>query len=476
MIDELSSLPVGNLLIAVLYAAMACAVTAHVLLRKRTVRAAVAWIGLAWLSPVIGAVLYYFFGVNRVTRRASRLFRGARTRVQTDGHIADPSGLPPNLAVCAGVVERLTGRPLCNGNAVTALHDGDEAYPAMLAAIRGARHSIALSSYIFRGDDSGRSFVSALAEARARGVQLRVLVDGIGGGYTFAPAVRWLKREGVPVARFLHHWLPWRMPYLNMRNHSKILVIDGATGFTGGMNIGDENLLARRPAYPVRDVHFRIEGPAVAHLMQAFAEDWHFTTGETLSDDIWWPAIPAAGPARVRGVSSGPDESVWHLEAVLLTAIGAARRTLRIVTPYFLPDEQFLSALELAVLRGVAVDIVIPERPDHRLIGWATRAHLRFLARGVRVHLSPPPFDHAKLMTVDGEWGFVGSANWDVRSLRLNFEFNLECYHTGTAAALDSLIEARIEGARPVPHASLAARPLPLRLRDAAARLLLPYL
>ena len=471
----LPDLPIAGLLLAIVYAAAAGAVTVHVLLRKLPVRAAIGWIGLAWLSPVFGAALYYVLGINRVMRRAARFRRAGPPRDEPAGD-GSPHAPPGNIAVIAGVVGRLTGRGLAGGNAIAALNSGDEAYPAMVSAIRDARRSIALASYIFRADEAGRSFVAALAGAKSRGVEIRVLIDGIGGGWLFSPAGRALRREGICVARFLHHRLPWRMPYLNMRSHKKILVVDGAVGFAGGINIGDENVLSRHPPHPVHDVHFRVEGPVVRHLMETFAEDWTFTTGEILDDDAWWPALRPAGPVLARGIASGPDEAIGHLEAVLATAVSEAAHRLRIVTPYFLPDDPLMSEIGLAALRGVAVDIVVPERCDHALIDWAMRAHLELLPPDVRIHLAPPPFDHAKLMTVDGHWSLVGSANWDVRSTRLNFEFELECYDAAAAGEIDRMIDVRIGRARRIPTADLAARPLPLRLRDAAARLLLPYL
>jgi cardiolipin synthase len=374
------------------------------------------------------------------------------------------------------VVERLTGRELTDGNSLSILQCGDEAYPEMLSAIRNARQSIALASYIFRVDDVGRAFIAELAEARSRGVEIRVLIDGIGGRYMFSPIARELKRHGIPVARFLHHWLPWRMPFLNMRSHKKILVVDGTIGFTGGINIGRENVLASEPQNPVYDVHFRVDGPVVRHIMMSFAEDWKFTTAEALEGEKWWPEFNSAGSVLGRGISSGPDESVGLLESVLATAVAAATYRLRIVTPYFLPDERLMAEIELAVLRGVEVDLILPERSDNALLDWATRADIEALAAQAQIYLSPIPFDHAKLMTIDGQWCLVGSANWDVRSTRLNFEFSLECYNETAVGEIDRLIDMRIKKSCHLSSEELAMRSLPIRLRDAAARLLMPYL
>ena len=468
-----------DLLLTLLDMGLALWVTAHALLTKRDVRAAIGWIGLAWLSPFAGPALYYLFGINRVTRRAARLASGVarRERLSATALLPPPPPLPENIAAIAGAGERLTGRPLAAGNALALYRSGDEAYPAMLAAIAGARRSIALASYIFRADRVGGAFIAALAEAHARGVEIRVLVDGVGSGYLHSSAARALRRRGIAAARFMHHWLPWRMPFLNMRNHKKLLIVDGAVGFTGGLNLGAENVRRLRPPRPVEDVQFRVAGPVVAMLMQSFAEDWVFTTGETLNGAAWWPALAAAGQVCARGLSSGPDEDLGKLTAVLATAVAAAKRRLRIVTPYFLPDQPLMAAIALAALRGVAVEIVLPERSDHPLLDWAMRAHLRFFAApGMAVHLTGAPFDHSKLVTVDGAWCALGSANWDVRSLRLNFEFMLECYDSGTAGEIDGLIDAKIARARRLDPAELAAPGPAQRLRDAAARLLLPYL
>jgi len=476
--DPTFGLDLGLLATLAMYVVLSGGVTVHALLRKRDVRAAIGWIGIAWLSPLFGGLLYFVLGINRVSRRASRLYRRyTRWRPRADLGYGGPPALADQMAILAAVGDRLTRNPLVGGNSLTPLRCGDEAYPAMLAAIADARRSVLLATYIFEADAVGERFIAALAAAKARGVEVRVLLDGVGAGYLYSPAARGLAARGVPAVRFLHHWLPWRMPFLNLRSHKKILVADGRLGFVGGMNIGAGNVLADSPRDPVEDVHFRVEGPVVRQLTAAFGEDWHFATGEVLDDPLWWPDPETAGGALARGISSGPDEDRGHLEAVLATALGAARRRVRIVTPYFLPDYGLISLIRLASLRGVEVEIVLPERCDHRPLDWAMRAHLRFLdAPDVRIVFSPAPFDHSKLMTVDGAWCLVGSANWDMRSMRLNFEFSLECYDAAAVAEIDRLIDAKLARSRPMRIAALRTAPLPVRLRDAATRLLLPYL
>jgi cardiolipin synthase len=464
-----------------LHVVLAAAVTSHVVLHKVDVRSAFGWIGVAWLSPVLGPGLYWAFGINRVSRRATRLRRRRLIRSGSGTYPrsqkAEMGELLQYLAPIARVGKLTSELPLTGGNAIELLQGGDEAYPLMLEAIRGARRSIALVSYIFRGDAAGQSFIEALAEAKARGVEIRLLLDGFGCGYLYSSAARRLAAAGVPFQRFLHYWMPWRMPFLNMRNHKKLLIIDGSLGFTGGLNIGSENLRTSCPGRLVRDLHFRLLGPVVRQLMVSFAEDWSFATGEHLEGDLWWPEISTAGAVLARGISSGPDEDAGILDAILAAAIGAARQRLRIATPYFLPGPALEMALALAALRGIEVDIILPARSDSTLLDWAMRAHLAFLkAPGVRIHLTRGAFDHSKAVTVDGMWSLIGSANWDIRSSWLNFEFVVECYDRQVTGKIDQILEEKIAAARPLLQSELKKQPKAIRLRNAAARLLSPYL
>jgi cardiolipin synthase len=470
----------GGQVLAEAHLLLAVAVTLHVLLRKRDIGGSIGWIGIAWLAPVLGSVLYLVFGINRVTRRAHRL-RARRPWYGSDGGPQTQTERADHLAPLDRTARRLTRRPAEGGNRVTMLRNGDEAYPALVAAIGQARTSIALSSYIFRADPAGMTIIDALAAAQARGVAVRVLIDGIGSGYFFAGAYRRLRRAGVPAARFLHSHLPWRMPFINLRTHKKILCIDGRLGFTGGLNIGQENLVAGAGPTPhepddlVHDMHFRVEGPVVAQLTDAFAEDWVFTTGEALTGNAWFPAPEPVGALIARVVTSGPDQDLEKIEYLMLQAIGCAQQSIRVMTPYFLPDDRMLTALGLAAMRGVRVDVIVPQKSDHRVVDWAFRAQIGPLAAtGAKIWRSPPPFEHSKLMTVDGLWSLIGSSNWDMRSFRLNFELNMEIYDPDLAARLDQfMIRAQ---RRRLSARRLIKRGLPWRLRDAAARLMLPYL
>jgi cardiolipin synthase A/B len=459
--------------LSIMHFVLAAGVTLHVLAHNRNPGSAVSWIGLAWLSPVVGSVLYLFLGINRVQRRA----RSAGAAVP-DEALVESSPPPAACAHLAGLelaARRISRRNIQPGNAIVMLANGDVAYPHMIAAIEGAVASVGLSSYIFRADTVGDGFIAALTAARRRGVEVRVLIDGYGGGYLRSATYRKLRHAGVAVARFMHSALPWRMPFLNLRSHRKILCVDGRIAFTGGLNIGAENVLAGNPHHPVLDTHFRIDGPVVTQLCEAFAGQWYFTTAETLAGSAWFPGPGAAGDSLARVITSGPDQDLEKIELLVLEAIACARTSIQIMTPYFLPDDRIITALALAAMRNVVVDIVLPAHSNHPTVDWAMRAHIGpLLAAGCRVWTHAPPFDHSKLMAVDQVWCFVGSTNWDMRSFRLNFEINVEVYHSDLVGQVSAKIAAN--QTRRLTAADLDLRRLPSRLRDNAAHLMLPYL
>lgn len=483
---------IATFLVSAITIAAAVAASVHAILGKRDVRSAVGWVGLVWLVPLVGAILYYLFGINRIRRRATELrapralsSRGAADAMPFPGAVPAQGDLgqvlPPHgrhLMGIAAMVDAITPLPLTLGNQITPLNGGEVAFDQMLAAIRGAQRTVAMASYIFDNDAAGNLFVSALAEAVRRGVQVRVLIDGVGAQYSFPTGTSRLRRVAVPVAEFLPALVPLHLPYGNLRNHRKLLIVDGRDGFTGGMNVRGGYLLSsprHKPA--VRDVHFRLRGPVVAHLSRTFGEDWTFCTGEELTGEEWLPSLSPCGGVAARGIAAGPDAEVERLRWTILTALARAETRVRIVTPYFVPDHMLITSLVLASMRGVRIDILFPERGNLRLVQWASWAQLdRLVDAGCRVWLTPPPFDHAKMMTVDGVWSLIGSANWDERSLRLNFEFNVECYDEDLAAVLDRLIDVRQTAAREMSRDEVVGLDRWRKLRNGTAWLFSPYL
>jgi cardiolipin synthase len=468
----------------------ACALASgHALLHKRDNRAATIWIGVIWTLPALGPLLYLALGVNRIRRHAIKLgIHKTRSRPVPENLGEPEHDGAEHLKHIAVVVSRVATQPLTAGNKIEPLINGDEAFPAMLGAIEAAKKSITLVSYIFDNDPTGRKFVAALQHAMQRGVQVRVLVDSAGARYTLPPITWKLRAAKIPFAKFLPASLltPWRVATINLRNHRKALVIDGEIAFTGGMNIRQGNVLAEKPAHPVQDLHFRVTGPVVEELQATFVNDWAFTTEEILDGETWFPDSETrflrtensnAGDVIARAIPDGPDADFENARWTLLAALAEAQTSVKILTPYFLPDNALITALNLAALRGVRVDIIVPEKNNLPFVHWASRAlWWQVLERGCHIWLTPPPFDHSKLMIVDGHWVLLGSANWDARSLRLNFELNVECYGRAFAAQMETLIAQKISAAREVTLVEVDRRSVAGKLRDAAARLFAPFL
>ena len=452
----------------------------HALLHKRDTRAATIWLGVICTLPALGPLLYLALGVNRIRRHAIKLGVHKTFSHPVPENLGEPEhDGAEHLKHIACVVSRVVTQPLTAGNKIEPLVNGDEAFPVMLAAIEAAKKSVTLCSYIFDNDLSGKKFAAALKRAMKRGVAVRVLVDSAGTRYSFPPITWKLRYAKIPFAKFLPTSIltPWRVATINLRNHRKSLIIDGVIAFTGGMNIRQGNVLAANPKSPVQDLHFRVEGPVVTELQEAFANDWAFTTNEILDGELWFPEVKAAGNVIARVVPDGPDTDFENARWTLLAALAEAQTSVKILTPYFLPDTALITALNLAALRGVRVDIILPAKNNLPPVHWASRAlWWQVLERGCHIWLTPPPFDHSKLMIVDGHWVLLGSANWDARSLRLNFELNVECYGREFAQEMEKVIAKKIAAARQVTLAEVDGRNLPAKLRDAIARLFSPYL
>ncbi len=448
-----------------------CAVFAavHALLTKPDPRSALGWIVTCWLLPFAGTILYLLFGVNRVRTRARQLRAGL-----TSFGTALGSCPPDDFAIqLIRIGDAVTQRPRLPGNQVVALENGENAFPLMLEAIRAARHSVWLSTYIFETDEVGREFIAALAAAAARGAQVHVLVDGIGEWYSWPHAVRLLRQAGVRAARFLPPQLALPVFSLNLRNHRKLLIVDGETGFVGGMNIGGREV-GKAHHRRMADLHFRVRGPVVSQLAECFAADWQFAAGETLAPP---PVAKAdAGACVCRVITEGPDEDADKLLFVILGAIAVAQRQVLIMTPYFIPPPELTAALQTAALRGVEVCLVLPARSNLRYVDWATQRWLPpLLDRGIEIYLQPPPFSHTKLIVIDGAYAQIGSANIDPRSLRLNFEIAVEVYDSAVCVELAKYVLSARDHAARLPAGPVSGN-FAGRLRDSLFWLLSPYL
>lgn len=458
----------------------------HALLNKRDPRSTLGWVTLCALLPVVGATVYWVLGVNRLKTQAREWQAGGRFTLPSyreyEGIEADLAAVHPSrarrMAALSNIATRVTRKPLLLGNKVDVLYNGEQAYPAMLEAISNAEKSVYLCTYLFDTDDAGQRFIDALGATAARGVDVRVLVDAVGERYSRPRASKLLRRrEGVKVARFLPLGLFRGALRINLRNHRKLLIVDNQVGFTGGMNIGQRHMVEDADnKHKTADIHFRITGPAIYELEEMFWEDWRFTTGEEPS---WDPhdSIPEAGQALCRGIPDGPNEDFEVLTWILVGALSVAEERVQIMTPYFIPSRELLSALNAAVLRGVRVDIILPSKNNLPFVAWAAQAMMwEVLQHGVRVYYQPPPFNHSKLFVVDEFYTILGSANLDPRSLRLNFEFNVEVYDDTFGKNLSAHFERIRAKSRQMTKEELNSRGLFVRLRDSVAKLMSPYL
>ncbi len=459
--------------VAVLGFALSVWAAAHAVLYKRKPQSAFAWIAIAFAVPFLGVLLYYTFGINRVRARAKLLLLDQPAWPSGTSHSA---GSPPGFEPLAQLGFAVTHLPLTGGNAIETLHNGDHTFPAMLAAIRAARKRVFLSTYIFDSGALGQQFAGALGDAVARGVDVRVVIDGVGALYSWPRALPMLRARGVRVARFLRPRLVPPSFSVNLRNHRKILAVDGEIAFAGGINIREHYLAGERErAKRIVDLHFRLAGPVVTQIEAVFLRDWRFMTGER--DDTSPTGNVAFGSAVCRAVADGPEEDTDRLTELLVGAIGKARRRVAIMTPYFLPPRELIAPLAAAALQGVDVSVILPAQNNLPYVHRATRHMLwELLQRDVRIYYQPAPFVHSKLFYVDSHYAQIGSANLDTRSLRLNFELNVEVYDEAFVAGLSAHFEAVRARSLPVTLADVDSRPLTTKLVDGAAWLFAPYL
>ena len=466
--------------IAILHISTALFACGHILFTKEDEKSATAWIAIVLLSPIVGSVVYFILGINHIRRKAAQL-RGVPLRYHPTYPRDTAEGLElPDISLLrqmSALGRRAGFEDFTAGNYVSPLINGDEAYPAMLGAIAAARETVALSTYVFDRDRAGMRFVKALAEASQRGVAVYVIVDGVGVRWSNPTVEGELLEAGVKVTRFL----PTRFRsfrFVNLRNHRKILLVDGHSAFVGGINIREGNLIEEEPDWPVRDIHFRVQGPVIDQINTVFEEDWHFTAQEHISLPSWnRNGGGATGYAFARAIPEGPDNVRRKLHWLVSGALTCAQRSIKIATPYFLPNSTLINVLQVAALRGISVDIVIPEKSDVWGFTWAMSANFRRLLEcGIRIFLNPPPFDHSKILMIDDAWCSIGSSNWDARSFSLNFEINLECVDADLVARLTGIFEERKEASRMVNLEEVRSLAPAVRLRNNIARLFSPYL
>ncbi|MFH0902211.1 MAG: cardiolipin synthase [Pseudomonadota bacterium] len=467
------------------YLVLSMAAVALALWRRRGFAGTLAWVLAIAALPVVGALGYLMLGnphVRRTKRRRLAALERVRRAIQpcNDPLVRDLAALQPHARSLVKLASRLTGlEPTC-GNHLELLLENARAFSRKEEAILGAKQSIWAEYYIIKNDDTGRRFLDLLIARAREGLDVRLLYDAVGAFGIDASRVAALQAAGGEVAEFLPVNPCRRRWATHLRNHRKILVVDGEIAFLGGMNVGDEysGKGLWRARLPWRDTHLRLRGPAAHELAAIFDEDWCFTTDESLP----LPARPEAsafsfGDSTVALLPSGPDQEVNATSAVYFSAIATAASRCYVESPYFIPDEPTLRALTNAALRDVDVRIIVPSRSDIPLMIPAIRSYYPALLKaGVRLFEYQPTMLHAKTMVVDGLVALVGSANLDVRSFGLNFEASALMVDPGFASALETQFFADAASSREITTEWLESRGFLTALGEGAAQLLSPLL
>jgi cardiolipin synthase len=477
---------------AILGPVLSVATIAWVLVTKKNSTSAVAWCLLIFFLPLLGPLVFLLFGYQHVSRPLSRK-RKQRRMFQTkhsaraelgpeavsptrDADLPTPPSAPDREDL-GRLARRFGAFPMTSGNQLHFYHEGKSAFDAMLETIRSAQDHVHLETFILQADATGQLFLDTLARKARQGVEVRLLYDAMGTRRRARRMIRALSRTGVKGSVFLPLNLLRRRIQVNMRNHRKILVVDGRVGFVGGLNIGDE-YLGKVERYGFwRDTHLRLEGPALAGLQLVFMEDWDFAAHEYLQDPRYLPSCRADGPHDVQVIDSGPDREQKGIRELYFAAILRAKERVWIASPYFVPDAGLLDALCLAGYLGVDVRLLGLFHPDKWIPYFAGRYYWNdVLAAGVKVYQYTKGMMHAKVVLVDDDWASVGTANMDNRSLYLNFEVNCLIHSSAAVASLEEAMRRDLRDSIRLDRHVYARRPLPSRLLDNACRLLSPVL
>lgn len=465
-------------ILSVLLAFLVTFTAVIIMLERRDPSRTLAWLLIIIFLPILGVILYLTLGRQFRKRRMTAKKRRLNDCLYpfSEGFVPAPdelSPVPQSKERLMQLILNNTEFPVTLYNDLMVLTDGEQIFSAMIEALEEAKEYIFLETYILRSDGIGSRIAEILVKKAQQGVKVRVIYDGLGSRDLNETYLDSLRRVGIKIEPFF----PVRLPYLhnriNYRNHRKILVIDGTTGFLGGANIGDEYLDVEK----WRDTHLRIRGNAVCFLQRIFMQDWYFITKEKLEEQLPAPRPDKPGNTIVQITAGGPDT---HWEAIMQLyyyAIATADKSVYLTSPYFIPNESILTALKTIALSGVDVKILLPAKPDHKMLYWAAMSYLEELMEaGVEIYLYQKAFIHAKVLTIDEVVSVIGSANMDQRSFSINFEVNALIYDEATTKRLNSDFFTDLQNSQKVSLDSFKERPFPKRFLESAIRLLSPLL
>ncbi len=459
-----------------------------VVFERRNPTSTLTWILLLFFMPILGFLLYIFIGQSlrrekrfHLKEEEEQVVRPLLARQDAGLHENSLTFNDPRARHYQDLIHlQLKGNYslLTQDNKVELFSEGDELFRRMLASLKGAKSYIHMEYYIIRNDSLGRLVMRVLAEKARAGVEVKLLYDGMGCIWLNRSFFKELLQAGGQTAEFFPPFLPYVNIRINFRNHRKICIVDGQEAYVGGFNIGDEYRgLSPRFGY-WRDLHLSIKGSAIDTLEMRFLLDWRFASGELLSaKDKYFPARRVEGITAVQIVSSGPDLTYESIKYGYLKLIDKARRSVYIQTPYFIPDDSILDALKISALSGVDVRLMLPYKPDHACVHWASLSYVgKLLEAGVRCYLYKRGFLHSKLIVADGFAGTVGTANLDVRSFDFNFEVNAFIYDREIGSQLEELFLRDLDDCVEITWEAYSNRPLSARVKEGIFRLLSPVL
>lgn len=448
-----------------------------------------AWILVLFFLPLIGFIMYLLLGRQL---RQKHLFRWeGQSDIGIDRLISyQVNALENNsLDFHEEYVEKYknlihmnlktSNSVLTQDNQVEIYADGAKKFEALIEDILSAKDHIHIQYYIFKLDNLGQRIYSALIKKAKQGVKVRILYDEMGSRGLKKRQFKELIELGGEIEVFFPSILPLINPRLNFRNHRKIVIIDGRIGYIGGFNVGDEYLGLNKKFGYWRDTHLRIEGSSIHPLQTRFILDWNQASSDHCIDysERYFPAIPKKGDIALQIVSSGPDTNWPTIKNAYLKMLMSAKRFIYIQTPYFIPDSSFLNAIEIAALSGIDVRIMVPNKPDHMFVYWATYSYVgELLKAGAKIYIYEKGFIHAKTMVIDDEASTVGTANIDVRSFTLNFEVNAFLYNKNISHELAEIFEKDILDCTELTLEKYNNRSNTIKFKESISRLLSPIL
>lgn len=444
-----------------------------------------AWVTVLLLLPVVGLILYLFFGRNlknmhMISRRNRRKLRRGEKRVHTDPR---RMGLGNASLQQINLGRSLTGAQFYADNHVEVFTDGRSKFDSLLADLRRARHSINLQYYIFEDDNIGRQVADILKEKAAAGVTVRVIYDHVGSFSVRSRFFRELRNAGVAAHPFFKVTFPQFGTRVNWRNHRKMVIIDQTVGYLGGMNVADRYIDGGRTFDSWRDTHVRVIGPVVAALQYSFAVDWAFMGGELIDESVrsdstvFIPSPSALGGIGAQLLVSGPTHQWANIALAFHKAIANAQRRVFIHTPYFLPTEALLKALQSAALAHVDVRIMLPDKSDSRMLTMASNSYIsESLRAGIKIYRYKPGMLHSKMIIVDDEFVSIGSTNFDFRSFECNFESNLFFFSREFNERMTEIFRNDLRHSTRIEASAWRKRPFGQRFVESLVRLLSPVL